>query len=390
MTSTIPLGELVTIRGGGTPSRTVQDYWNGSIRWATVKDFKSMELGETQESITPAGVRESATNIIPAGSVIIPTRMAVGKAAINTIDMAINQDLKALLPTGEVDTRFLLHFMLSHGEYLEGQAQGATVKGIKLDLLRSLPFPRIPRTEQRRIAAILDKADGIRRKREQALSLADDFLQSVFLEMFGDPAENPHGFPVEPLVNITSKFSDGPFGSNLKSEHYTDGGIRVVRLQNIGVGAFVDRDRAFISEDHFKSLKKHECIPGDVLVGTLGDPNLRACLLPSSIGTALNKADCVQIRPKNGRSTAEFICGLLNQPSTEHMAQSLILGQTRSRISMGRLKTLEVPIPPFDLQRRYSGVVGNAVACKDRLNAAVAMSNDLFDSLSQRAFAGDL
>ena len=112
MTSTIPLGELVTIRGGGTPSRGKKEFWDGPIPWATVKDFKTTSLSSTLESITEEGVKNSATNIVPAGSIVVPTRMAVGKAAINTIDLAINQDLKALLPKGEIDTRFLLHFLL--------------------------------------------------------------------------------------------------------------------------------------------------------------------------------------------------------------------------------------------------------------------------------------
>ena len=203
MTGTIPLGELVTIRGGGTPSRSVPAYWNGNIRWATVKDFKSTELAETEESITPEGINDSATNVIPAGTVIVPTRMAVGKAAINTIDLAINQDLKALLPNGEVDSRFLLHFMLAQGRYLESQAQGATVKGIKLDLLRSLPFPNIQRSEQRRVATILDKADAICRKREQSLILADDLLRSAYLNFVGlkhPEYQSWEQFPIESLA----------------------------------------------------------------------------------------------------------------------------------------------------------------------------------------------
>src|SRR5690606_20869313 len=119
-------------------------------------------------------------------------------------------------PGGEVDSRFLLHFMLSQAKYLESQAQGATVKGIKLDLLRSLPFPKIPPSEQRRIAAILDKADSIRRKREQALALADDFIRSVFLEMFGDPASNSKGLKATPLGEIIRVSSgDGLVAKNM-------------------------------------------------------------------------------------------------------------------------------------------------------------------------------
>ena len=90
------LGDLVEIKGGGTPSRKTPEYWGGEIPWATVKDFKTFELSTTIEKITREGLTNSASNLIPAGSIIVPTRMAVGKAAINLVDMSINQDLKAL------------------------------------------------------------------------------------------------------------------------------------------------------------------------------------------------------------------------------------------------------------------------------------------------------
>ena len=101
--------------------------------------------------------------------------------------------------------------------------------------------------------------------------------------------------------------------------------FRVIRLQNIGVGAFLDTDKVFISEQHFATLKKHECLPGDVIAGTMGDPNLRACVQPGWLRIALNKADCVQIRPDMRVCNSDYVCALLNEPDTETMAHQLIL-----------------------------------------------------------------
>jgi type I restriction enzyme, S subunit len=193
---------------------------------------------------------------------------------------------------------------------------------------------------------VLDQAEALRAKRRAALAQLDSLTQSLFLDLFGDPSTNPKGWPCKPVGELASKFSDGPFGSNLKSEHYTETGVRVVRLQNIGVGVLLDDDAAYISERHFGELRKHECLPGDVLIGTLGDPNLRACIQPAWLRVALNKADCVQLRPDERVANATYICALLNQPATERMAQDLMYGQTRVRISMGRLLGLEVPVPP--------------------------------------------
>jgi type I restriction enzyme S subunit len=182
------------------------------------------------------------------------------------------------------------------------------------------------------------------------------------------------------------EISDGPFGSNLKSSHYKHEGIRVVRLQNIGVGYFIDEDKAFIAPSHFADLAKHECVPGDVLVGTLGDPNLRACLLPPSIPLALNKADCVQARVDEQRSNRDYMRWLLNIPSTIHLAPGMAHGQTRTRISMGQLAVLPVPVPPLPLQRKFADVVRRFERLRAQQREAERQAEHLFQTLLHRAF----
>src|ERR1700733_783799 len=98
----VRLGDIVAVKGGGTPDKSVPAYWGGDIPWASVKDFKSTEINDTVDRITELGVANSATTIIPAGAILVPTRMAVGKVAITTIPLAINQDLKALIPDPKV------------------------------------------------------------------------------------------------------------------------------------------------------------------------------------------------------------------------------------------------------------------------------------------------
>jgi type I restriction enzyme S subunit len=208
--------------------------------------------------------------------------------------------------------------------------------------------------------------------------------------MFGDPVSNPRGWEVGPLRGISKKFSDGPFGSNLKTEHYTKSGVRVIRLQNIGVGQLIDEDKAYISEAHFAKLSKHRCLPGDVIVGTLGDPNLRACILPSDIPVALNKADCVQIRVDPTKANAEFVCWLINFPETLHLATAMLHGQTRTRISMGQLAQLEVPLPPLLLQQKFAHIVQNYERLRAQQRESARQAEHLFQSLLARAFRGEL
>ena len=255
---------------------------------------------------------------------------------------------------------------------------------------RKLHIPLPPLDAQKRIAGILDAADAVRAKRREALTQLDTLLQSTFLDIFGDPVTNPMGWPPTSLSAISKELRDGPFGSNLKSSHYVESGVRVIRLQNIGVGEIRNDDLAFISEEHFASLPRNHCQPGDVIIGTMGDPNLRACIVPLALAHALNKADCILMRVDMTKVDAIYVCWLLNNPCTVSMALRLVRGQTRGRISLGRLKELQIPLPPIDLQLRFAAIVKSVENQKARQRAHLAELDTLFASLQSRAFRGEL
>jgi len=294
----------------------------------------------------------------------------------------------------EVWPNYLRHFLVCDGFH---KAFMRTVSGVGGSLLRARPpevykikVPIPPLPEQKRIAAILDTADALRAKRRETLAQLETLLQSTFLEMFGDPVTNPKGWEKVALPDIAIKFTDGPFGSNLKSSHYVSTGIRVIRLQNIGIGELLDDDLAYISEEHFNSLPRNHCKPGDVLIGTLGDPNLRACIVPNQLKRSLNKADCLLLRVDSSKALNTYICWLLNNPSTVEKARGLVRGQTRGRISMGRLKKLHVVLPPLPQQQHFAAIVQSVEQQKTRLRAHLDELDTLFASLQARAFAGQL
>jgi type I restriction enzyme, S subunit len=105
---------------------------------------------------------------------------------------------------------------------------------------------------------------------------------------------------------------------------------------------------------------------------------------------SLNKADCIQARPNDSLVNSEYLCALINQPSTEKMAHDLIMGQTRLRISMGRLRGLEIPIPPLSLQQQFAQRIASIEALKATHREALTQLDALFASLQHRAFRGEL
>lgn len=147
------------IVGGGTPSKEKKDYWNGDIFWASVKDFANHNPDSTQDKITLKGLKKSSSNLIPRGTLITSTRMGLGKVVVFNVDVAINQDLKALFPKQELSKKYLKFYIQFNEDYINYLGTGSTVKGISLNEFNVIRIPLPPLAEQKKIAEILSTWD---------------------------------------------------------------------------------------------------------------------------------------------------------------------------------------------------------------------------------------
>lgn len=187
----VPLGEVINDHlGGGTPSKSNENYWNGSICWASVKDVgKSKYIDETADRITEDGLVNSSSNLISPGNLIVVTRMGLGKVSINRIPLAINQDLRALFVSRFISIDYCYIFLLTHGFV----GTGLTVKGIKLGELLSIPFPVPPLAEQHRIVAKVEELMALCDRLEAAQAEREsqrDRLVAASLYRLSHPAED--------------------------------------------------------------------------------------------------------------------------------------------------------------------------------------------------------
>ncbi|EMS1054886.1 restriction endonuclease subunit S, partial [Acinetobacter baumannii] len=349
------LGELVDFKGGGTPSRNVEEYWGNSIPWATVKDLnEGITLTETQEFISELGLKNSASNLIAKGTIIIPTRMALGKVVISEIDVAINQDLKAVFVKDKetLDVKYLLRFLESNKENIASMGKGATVKGITLDQLKAIKIPLQPLAEQRRIAAILDKADELRQKRQQVIEKLDQLLQATFIDMFGDPVSNPKGWDVYKLKSLTSKIGSGSTPKGGDSSYKNDG-ISLIRSLNIYDGEFSYKNLAFIDQEQANKLKNVILQPNDVLLNITGASVARCCIVPKEVLPARVNQHVSILRIKEN-AIPEFLEALLiSKPMKLHLLKISGAGATREALTKLQLQELEIIVPPLEIQNEF-------------------------------------
>lgn len=180
----VELGSVIErFVGGGTPSRSNAEYWGSEIPWVTVKDFATFNPYAAQESITKKGLISSASNLIPKGTLITSTRMALGKAVIYQVDVAINQDMKALFCGQKLSTEFLYFWFEANKNKIDELGSGSTVKGLSLPDLRKVSFLLPPKEEQTAIATILSDMDEERQALEQLLSKTRQIKQGMMQEL---------------------------------------------------------------------------------------------------------------------------------------------------------------------------------------------------------------
>lgn len=186
------LGDLVlTITGGGTPSKSNPAYWHGEVPWASVKDLKDNKyLTDTQDKISEEGLEKSSSNLIPSGRVIVCTRMGLGKLVISKIAVAINQDLKAFELPDEVNIDFF--YILYQTRNISGK--GTTVSGIKQEQLLALPAVLPPIEEQSRIVAKVDElmalCDKLEAQQQQRRNLQNQLRLTTLQAVAA--ASSPH------------------------------------------------------------------------------------------------------------------------------------------------------------------------------------------------------
>ena len=185
------LGDVCYIIGGGTPSKKVEEYYNGSIPWATVRDMNVELLTETEHKITKLGLDKSSANVITAGNVIIATRVGLGKICLLGKDTAINQDLKGIIPKNkknQINEKFLFWWFKNTSAEIIKAGTGLTVQGVKIPFIQALLFPIVPLSVQNDIVLRLDEINAQKKtlifSYQQELEFLDELRKSILQKAF--------------------------------------------------------------------------------------------------------------------------------------------------------------------------------------------------------------
>ena len=296
----------------------------------------------------------------------------------------VNNHAHVLKSNGKADLGFLAFYINSIN--LEPYVTGSAQPKLNKKNLDSIKIPLPPLDEQKRIAAILDKADAIRRKRQQAIDLADDFLRAVFLDMFGDPVTNPKGWKtacLEELVKVVSGAT--PSKSN---DAYWAGEFPWVSpkdMKSVEISSSIDHVNQVVFER--ENLKK---LPvGSVLIVVRG--MILAHTVPVGITTtevAINQD--IKAFVSSGRVLPEFLLWFLLSQHANLLSKVTTAAHGTKRFDMVDLLGLPVFVPDIGAQRKFVSIVGSYKETLAELDWSHKNALQIFNSLSQKAFSGQL
>jgi type I restriction enzyme, S subunit len=288
--------------------------------------------------------------------------------------------IKILRPRLNADEKYLFHYLRSL--QLPNAGYDRHFKYLKRT---KIPLP--PIAEQKRIAAILDKAEEIRSQRRQALEQLDVIAQSIFLEMFGDPVTNPKVWQTKRCKNICHRITVGIVVQ--PASYYQDKGVPALRSLNIKEDSISLDNLVFFSQnDNETKLSKTRLKASDVVLVRTGQPGT-AAVVPDNLD-GVNAIDLLITTPRNDVVDSKYLCHFFNSLGGKKLVLSSQVGQIQKHLNVGILNEALIPLPPIALQQEFARRVETIAQLKATHRESLAQLDALFASLQHRAFRGEL
>jgi type I restriction enzyme, S subunit len=376
------LGEVGRWLGGGTPSKSVADYWEGDIPWVSPKDMKVERIVDTEDHISHDAVEESATNLVPPGAVLVVTRSGILRhmlpVAVADRHVALNQDLKALIPADEIDPSYIAWVLRANADNIlrECSKAGTTVSNIETRRLLAFKIPVAPLAEQRRIVASIEQdlswLDTALQDLTHAERRLSQFRAAVLTEAMASWTERPLGDFSRIFVGTTPSRSRPDLWG---------GGVPWV---SSGEVAFcrITATRETIAPEAVSAERVHP--PGTVLLAMIGEGRTRGQAAVLDVGAAHNQ-NSAAIRLDASVCVHDWLFYVLMARYEETRAVGS--GGQQPALNSARVATLRIPLPPLDKQHALVGLIEKRLSAASALELAVQRTSQRASLLRSAALA---
>lgn len=310
---------------------------------------------------------------------IVKDGAGIGRTTLHPAKSSVIGTMQYLLPKDNVLPEYL-YYVVRH-MHLEKYFTGATIPHIYFRDYKNEKFNLDSLDKQAKIVEILGKAELIILKRRQQLAELDKLIKARFVELFGDPISNPHGFDKVDLSELAD-IKIGPFGSLLHKEDYIEGGYALLNPSHIIDGKIAPDSKLTVSREKYEELSAYRLKAGDVVMGRRGEMG-RCAVVPCD--GYLCGTGSLLIRTK-GDVTADYIQKIISFPSFKKAIEDMAVGQTMPNLNVPIVSSFQIIKPPIEVQHSYYAFVEQTDKSKVAVQKALDEAQLLFDSLMQKYF----
>jgi type I restriction enzyme S subunit len=379
----ILLGNLCEITIGRTPRREVLDNFGGNHIWVSIADMKGKFVEDSKEKLTDKGVKDGKSRLIPEGTLLLSYKLSVGKVAITKKPLYTNEAIAALIPKKPINIGYLYYYLKQIDFAKYGRK---AVKGICLnkEILSKIEILLIPTEEQIKIVTLLEKVEQLHKWRKESDKLTNDYLNSVFLKIFGDPVKNPRNWIVKKLNQVCTRITDGTHGS---PPNVDTGDFLYITAKNITKdGVSLDNVTYVSTKNHEEIYRRCNPVRGDVLY--IKDGATTGIAQVNKFDFQFSLLSSVALLKPSKELNSDYLAYLLNSESMYKKLRSEMAGVAITRLTITKIKSFVIPVPPIKLQEDFSKIVSIMEEIKGDQKESKQQINDLQNCLMQELFKG--
>ncbi|MCX4190812.1 restriction endonuclease subunit S [Methylophaga sp. OBS3] len=391
--SSAELATFCDVVGGGTPDRSVGEYWGGEIPWVSPSEITSRTskyISGTKEYITQFGLDKSSAKLHPPGTVLMTSRASIGYVAINTVPMTTNQGFQSLRCKDDVLAEYLYQYITWIRGELEKVSAGSTFAEISSSNVRKIRVTLPPLPEQEKIAAILSTVDDVIEKTRAQIDKLKDLKTGMMQELltkgighteFKDSPVGriPVGWDVGTIDSFDIEVLDGDRGSEYPKEKdfYQWEHCLFLSAKNVTKRGFVFEEKMFLIKDKDDALRKGKLIRGDIVIttrGTVGNIAYYGDDVPYA-HIRINSGMAI-IRNGSEKVIPEYLHLLMNAPVLREQIELLAFGSAQPQLTIGIIKGLYLPMPSGHEQKQIASVVRS-------VESKLELANDRFNQFEK-------
>ena len=351
----VRLEDLCIINSGGTPRRNNESYWkNGDIPWVKISDLKNGVVESTEEFITLDGLNNSSAKIFPQGTLLYTIFATIGEVAILKLDAATNQAIVGiqLKENQKVYLKYIYYYLKSQTNNIKQLGRGVAQNNINLSVVKNMVIPIVSLEKQSNIIAMLNKLEKIKESRITILTCLDDLIKSRFVELFGDPVLNEKGWNLTSLESVCQSIYGGGTPSKKIKEYYM-GTIPWVTSKDMKSDIIVDSIE-HITQVAIDNSSTKIIPPESVLIV------IRSGILKHTLPVCINKSRVTINQDLKALVLDERCKAIYLQYLLKALEKDILSGVravTADNIEFNSLKKRKIPIPPINIQIKFSKMV---------------------------------